>query len=253
MADTKILGTSDVVARTSGNDDIFKYGDSFVPVSTTESDIWDGCADGITLYTWPTAPETLYVSSSDNADTADVSVTGHDASRNEQVAVQAVAGQTKTEIGSGLTWMRTYRAFNSDSTDLAGDVYIYADSTTTAGVPDDATKIRAKITAGINQSYMTIYSIPANYSRGELCEVIISGAGTLELKKDSLMLYQLWTRLPGGVWRSKVRFRLANMPLVYHPRRPRRYPPMTDFRWTATRIEGEDASVSLNYCIELIP
>lgn len=110
-------------------------------------------------YTYMAAAAALFISSSDDADDQDITVIGLDADWNRQTVTQTLAGNTETEIGSGKTWLRVYRAFNADSTDLAGDVYIYEDDTVTAGVPQTPAKIKAKIDIGDGQTQMCLMPV----------------------------------------------------------------------------------------------
>lgn len=108
-------------------------------------------------------PVAVYISSSDNSDDEDILVTGLDADGELQTATQALVGQTKTEVGSGLTWDRVFRIEVADTTVPAGDVYCYQDDSLSAGVPDNLdTKGLAKITQGFGQSLNGSFTIPSN-------------------------------------------------------------------------------------------
>ncbi len=125
-------------------------------------DVWD---QGGT-YTFLSTATTLYLSSSNDSDTQDIQVYGLDADWALQTITEALTGRTQVEIGTGITWLRVFRAKNVDSTDVAGDVYIAEDAGVdiTAGVPDTASEIKAKITNPFNQTLMAIYTIPTGYT-----------------------------------------------------------------------------------------
>jgi hypothetical protein len=112
------------------------------------------------LYTFLSAAATLYVSSSQGADTQEITVQGLDATWAYQEQTVDLTGQAQAEIGSGLTWLRVFRAFNSDSTPTTGDVYIAETDDLTGGVPDTASKIKAKIDIYAQQTLMAIYTVP---------------------------------------------------------------------------------------------
>jgi hypothetical protein len=112
-------------------------------------------------YTFMAAAATLYISSSAAGDTQSYTVYGLDADWNDQSQSVTAAGQTKTEIGSGLTWIRVFRVTNDGATNNAGNIYVYEDGDITDGVPDDAGKVRAHVEIGDNQTLMAIYTIPA--------------------------------------------------------------------------------------------
>lgn len=126
-------------------------------VGATRETVWD--AGGI--YTYMTTVATLYVSSSDAGDRHRVVVMGLDAGWNEQAVLVTLNGQNKVQIGTGETWIRVFRAYDDNTTDIDGDVYIYEDDTLTGGVPDTASKIKIKITQGFNQTLMAVWSVPS--------------------------------------------------------------------------------------------
>lgn len=164
-------------------------------------DIWELGGD----YIYPTLAATNYISSSDNSDTEEVTVIGLDSDWNVQTQNVTLQGQTKTEIGSGLTWIRVYRAYNNNGTDLAGDVYIYEDDTVTAGVPNTASKIKACISNGSNQTQMALYSVPAGKTG-----YLVSSHASLSKKKDGLSNVQVKTREFGKVFRVRDLYEVAS-------------------------------------------
>jgi len=144
--------------RFPGYDVVDKFGES-AEISKDETEpIWDmGGA-----YTFTTTAQEFHISSSEDTDTQEIEVQGLDENFAAQTVTQALAGNTETVIGnSSVLWMRVFRAKNIGSVDLAGDCYIYEDDDVTAGVPQTQTKIRAKVSAGQNQTLMAIYTIPA--------------------------------------------------------------------------------------------
>lgn len=190
----------------SGQSILHKYGHNS-DIDITAEDIWDGGGDANanSIYDFATAAETLYISSSDNGDVVNITVEGLDASWDEQSVTQALVGQTKTEIGSSLTWMRSHRVFNAGSTALAGTVYIYADDTVTAGVPDTPGQIRAIITQGDEQTLMAVYTIP-NGKTGFLMNWYASLTG----KKDMFATVKMKKREFNGVFRTQEFLELAS-------------------------------------------
>lgn len=170
---------------------IFKYGrtPALDPIDAP-ADVWT-YADTAPDYTYPTVAVPNYISSSDNADTTEVTVQGLDADWKPQTATVTLVGNTKTEIGTGLTWMRVFRAFNSGSSSIAGTVYIYEDDTTTTpGVPDDPTKLKAQILAIDQQTYMALYTVPDGYTGYFLGGAVslITGASASKSATAELMI-----------------------------------------------------------------
>ena len=129
------------------------------------SDIWTygGATAPRQQYTYPfiAAAAALYISSSDAGDKQVYTVYGLDADWKAQVQNVTANGQTKTEIGTGLTWIRVHRVVNIGATVNAGAVYVYEDVAPSSGVPA-AAKVRAHIEIGQNQTLMAVYSTAAN-------------------------------------------------------------------------------------------
>lgn len=110
---------------------------------------------GVLHETYVTSNLITHFSSSDNADTGTMVVEGHttaDGGLTFTFVVQSVtlAGQTKTALTTPLA--RVTRAYNSNSVDWAGVIYIYQDDTVTAGVPATAAKVHLQSLTGENQS-----------------------------------------------------------------------------------------------------
>jgi len=148
-----------------GAEMIYKFGrNSDIDTGTDPEDIWDGGG----IYTFSSTAVPYYISSSNNADTQDILVyvltEDSDGNWNEEAVAVTLAGNTKTQIlpASGDNPIRAYRMINAGSTDLAGSVYLYEDDTTTTpGIPDTVSKIRAQIINGNNQTLMAIYTVPS--------------------------------------------------------------------------------------------
>ena len=107
---------------------------------TSYEDVWEQSA----VYTYTTTAQVMHCSSSEVGDTQMIEVQGLDANCNIQVVRVALAGRTETAVGTEL-WLRVFRIRNLGTADFAGTVYVYEDDTVSAGVPDTATKIRAKM------------------------------------------------------------------------------------------------------------
>jgi len=141
-----------------------KFGSNPSIQSAVDADVWDyGSHVGAEIYTYDTAAQTLYISSSAGGDTQDYEIQGLDENWDLQTVTQAAAGQTKTEVGTGVTWMRVFRIKNKGTTNNAGSIYVYIDDTIGSGVPDTEAKVRAHIDIGNNQTLMSIYTIPNGY------------------------------------------------------------------------------------------
>lgn len=147
---------------------INKFGSGVV--GTSETDIWDGA----TNYVYQTAAVTLYLSSSNAGDTsAPIVLEGLGTNGVYQTETKALDGSnSQTQVATANSYARLFRMYYAPTgggwagaADLAGD--IYASSTngdTTAGVPQTAADIKAKIIAGENQTLMALYTIPDGFT-----------------------------------------------------------------------------------------
>lgn len=110
--------------------------------------------------TYPTTNTIDRIVSSNAADTQTISLEGHtvtgagaDAEFTFVVQTVTLNGQTPVALTTPLA--RASRAATTSGTALAGDVYVFEDSATTGGVPNDLTKAHIKIAGslGDNQSF----------------------------------------------------------------------------------------------------
>lgn len=230
---------------------------------TVGSDPEDICDQGGVYIFTDNAGADYYVSSSNSGDNQlvkfEVLTVDSSDNWNKEVFEQVISGQVKTLLTppSGDPIVRIYRIENEGASgdDLAGDLYVYEDTTVTLGVPDDLTKIRAKIFAGeINQTLMAIYTIPTGYvgflTKGEAGMNFEGsvGAGTNFAK----MYYK--SRRYGKVFKVKKEFSLINVASSnYEDNRcfPDPIPSKTDIKITCEEV-SETMGVWAAFCILLI-
>ena len=162
-----------------------------VDTDSDPEDVWD---QGGT-YTYLTSAATLYASSSDDGDTVSMNVQGLDASWDLQTVSVTLTGQTQVALSG--TWLRVFRAYNEGATDLAGDVYIAETDDLTGGVPNTASKIKAKVQATHQQTMMAQYTIPNGYT-GYMTRWYCSQA----VAKSSYAVVEIQKRATGGVFRT---------------------------------------------------
>tara|TARA_R110002096_G_scaffold16230_1_gene55519 strand:+ start:302 stop:1432 length:1131 start_codon:yes stop_codon:yes gene_type:complete len=152
-----------------GSSGFFAFGRNNLISSGVEEFVIDFASQ----YTFLLAAEPLYISSSNAADTAVTMIIRIlDTNYEQHDIVQTINGQTKTLINLPDA-LRVIFAFNVGSVASLGDVYVYANSTVTGGIPDDTTKILAKSDIAKQQSNMANYTIPAG-KKGLLRAIVIT-------------------------------------------------------------------------------
>lgn len=141
------------------------------------------------------------ISSSNSGDTQTVSIEGHTESGGDKtfvVQTATLAGQTRVALGTALN--RITRIKNTGSTNFAGNIFGYENTTISAGKPTDTTKIHITVNGagGKNQSEKAAtalssqdYWIITNFYAGYKSK---SGTNTADVS--------LQVRESGGVFRT---------------------------------------------------
>ena len=144
-----------------------KFGSNAL-VGTTAEDVWNVGGAEILI----TSAVAHFASCEDNVNGIGqvLRVEGLDANWNVQLGRVTLNGNTAVEItkddGSAATWIRIHRAFQlSAAPDPVGDVWIAESDTLTAGVPDTATKIHAKVvyTPLVGQTEKALFTVPRGH------------------------------------------------------------------------------------------
>ena len=159
---------------------IDKFG--YLPTATASyKTVWDG--DNV--YTYPSAATTMNVVSSAGATDNGIAITiqGLDASYNQITETVTLGDDSAGGTATTREFLRVFRAFVSNGTNITGNVTIQQD-----GV------VYAKIFAEMQQTLMAVYTVPAGF-RGYLV------AGNLSVEKNQPVVAKLMTRSPGGVLR----------------------------------------------------
>lgn len=141
-----------------------------------------------------------HISSSSTSDEETVRIEGHTLSGGVFTFVtqdKALQGTTKTALDTPLA--RASRMFNIDSTELAGDVYVYEDGDETDGVPDTASDIHLKINAGQQQTAKAKTTFSDNDYF--LCSNFFASVGE---KTSATVDFYLEVREAGGVYRPRM-------------------------------------------------
>lgn len=110
-------------------------------------------------YVFPSdSGETMYISSNSTLDTMPITVQGLDADFKEKEQTITLQGQTRLTLDG--TWSRINRAFNGDTNDIAGNVFVYTNGANTDGEPDTPSTVKAIIENGHNQTMQAVYTVP---------------------------------------------------------------------------------------------
>ena len=220
-----------------------------------EVTVWDAAEDGAAweqmTYTFSTTAAIDSISSTDNTDTEDITIVGLDTNWAEVTQTVTLTGQTRAALSTSL--IRVYRAYNANGTEFSGHVIIYENDTTTGGVPDDPTLIRAVIDPANQQTEMAVYTIPAGKT-GYLLGGYCSTAGA---NKSSNYIIKFRARLFNKVFRTQQKVALSDsgssfIPFTYPI--PQSFPEKTDILVTAemTVSGGTGATISAGFSIVLI-
>ncbi|MBL4700585.1 MAG: hypothetical protein JKX85_04930 [Phycisphaeraceae bacterium] len=122
-----------------------------------EETVWDQGG----LYTYLTANTELFVSSSSTSDTnVGLKIEGMtDDFVIKDTLFTFTGGQVQQSIGN---FFRIFKIAVISGAEPAGDLYVAETDTLTAGVPDTASKIKAKVIQGINVTRIGLITVPAN-------------------------------------------------------------------------------------------
>lgn len=136
----------------NAKDFVHKFGsnpevDQDVSLTNPET-IWDGSNP----YPFPSDTGTsIEIVSTDDDDNQQIFIQGLDQNFDIQEATATLNGTTPASVSG--TWTRVFRAYNTGSTDIVGDM----------SIRDSATaEVYAQILDGNNQTLMSIYTIPAD-------------------------------------------------------------------------------------------
>jgi hypothetical protein len=192
----------------------------------TAGTVWDGNS-GSTFYPYPT-DGVVSITSTANAG-ASVEVQGLDASYNQVTEIVTIGG-------TGLiTFSRVFRARMVD-TDNTQDVIINQNAS-----------LAAKILAGLGQTLMAVYTIPA----GKTGYFMLSHMGSDKASTNTSMIYRIFARPFGGAFNIKGNFNAAggqSLDIEYPI--PLKFEEKTDIKIDI--IAGQATQVSATFDIVLV-
>ena len=217
---------------------IHKFG-SVSPVSNSVSTaspvtVWDGGTE----YSFPSdTGEDLFIKSSDTGDTQEIKIAGLDANFEEKSYTATLGGTSAVSIGN---WSRVFRAYNNGSTDLVGNVTI-----------DNGATDYLKILSDNNQTLMSIYTIPANYT-GYLVKFHCSAQNPAS-SSDINYTIHVKTREFGKVFRTRKIISISTGNSDEEELNfPTKLPPKTDIIFNVVSADGNNGSVNADFDIALL-
>jgi hypothetical protein len=185
-----------------GHSIISKFAENPSIASATPADIWDYPTEE--LYTWSTSAAIDSISSSNGGDTQEMVLQGLDKNWKEVIQTANLNGQTRVALSTPL--IRIYRAYNNNSVDLLGNVYVYENTAIAGGIPIDTTKVRAYVSIADQQTLMGVYTVPAGKTGYFL-------GLTSSLSKNVATATAIFTgavRPFGKIFRTQVRYAMSN-------------------------------------------
>lgn len=220
--------------------------------------VWDGADDGaaweLMNYVYSTIADIDSISSSDAADTLEITIVGQTLDGTEVTQTKTLQGQTRVALDTPLR--RIYLAYNNNGVNLIGHVIIYVNTPiggVTAGVPTDKTKIRAIIDPTNQQTLMSVYTIPKGYT-GYLRRGYASTSGA---NKTSNYIITFLTRKFGKVFRTQNINSISDSGssfIILDYDVPLKMEELTDLEVKAqmTAVGGTGASISAGFDIILV-
>lgn len=200
----------------------------------------------------PTTNAIDTISSSELADTQDITIEGHtvtgtgtDAQFTFAIQTKTLTGQTKAVLSTPLA--RVSRAYVNDATVPTGKVYIYEDTTISAGVPTDATKIHLTIEGDTANTQS--YKAATTFSSTDYF-IMTTLSASIDKKTSAVADFELQTQTVGGIFRPNFRFGLSttgsnSIAHVFDP--PLIIPKNADVRIRATAsTSGVEVDASFN-------
>lgn len=193
----------DKVSIQEKDEDLLKFGRN-QSVTTTESTIMTLPA-GINNETYVSDNLITHISSADSGDTQDIVIKGDTISGGvftEVTQTVTLVGQTKTPLTTPLA--RAERAYNENSSNLTGPVYIYEDGDLTAGVPDTGSEVHLMIRGGKNQTEKAAATTP-----NDTYWILTKFYGDILAKASAFSEIELQVRRAGKVFREVAAFGIS--------------------------------------------
>ena len=181
----------------------------------TPATIWRAADSGSTFRrkTFATAAANLWVASTDNTDTADITLIVNDANNDLITVTVTLTGNTPVDTGVSALDCNTAFVSGNNQT-LAGNVWVTnANNFTAGGVPNDPTEVMAFIPAADGRTQQATYRVPANTTMviRETHASMQAGTGQAAAKVKMLVCE------PNGSWYTLRPYALTNQISLERP------------------------------------
>jgi hypothetical protein len=231
-----------LMVATSYGQTIHKFGHApKFSAAAGEVTIWDAAdSDSASLnytYDWPTGAGISNIVSSSTSDVTTITIEGLDANTN--MLTQSVVLNGATPVALTQPMHRVFRAYNSGSTNLVGNITIYSGA-----------NVYGLVGAASQQTEMALYTVPLNF-KAKMKGMYFSIARGIGTAADyDLFLYK---REAGGVFRLQHRATIdeaINGQYLIKFEKPLEFAEGTDIELRATTT-GADRSIAAGFEIEL--
>jgi len=237
-------GTLDAILNNT-KEHIHKFGSVFkVNGSVDQTDyfsIWDGASEATLTngkYIFPSNNgESISIVSDSASDTEKILVIGLDENFEQKQEEVILQGTTAVNL-TGL-WSRIFRAYNNGTRDLLGNVSIFGTAT------------YAKILVGNNQTLMSLYTIPANYT-GYLLKYTITAQNTGSSSAIGFTI-DMKVREYGKIFRVLARTSAGTDYSIQEDYPfPLKLEPKSDIIFNVISANGNNGSVNADFDIALV-
>jgi len=239
-----------------GHSLVFKYGqnpDIDSNNSTPPEDIWTYGG----VYNYNNTPSIQYISSDNALDVGmEITVEGLDADYNQQSITVLLNGQNQTQIGTGETFVRVFRTYNSGPIEFAGNLLIYDDTNggVVGGIPTVTTSVKAEVKAIDQQTYMALWTVPLGktaFFMGGSFSITVGGSAAKSANVE------LRFRLPDGVFRSAELVGISSsgssqFSQDFRALGPLRFPEKTDIQARVRSTTSNDTGVSAYFSVLVV-
>lgn len=195
------------------------------------------------LRTVPPSSFTPYVASTASGDTdIEISYQYLDANGVEQQGtVNTNASNGQTPVSTGVTATELYRAWNSDSTAVTGNVSFARTNSFTSGAPTNQNEALCRIGPNDQQTQLMAFRVPSNkYCILKELECYLareSGAAG-----SAICAFEI--RESGGVFRNIFPFTVGNSSPIEHSFGPTLLQPSTDVRMRIRDVSDNDTYIT---------